>query len=100
MGHGSVEAEHLLLGLFWDQDGIPGRVFADLGIPIEPMRDLVRDRLGPGVGPCPEGASPLSLEARKLLEDASLAARTIPTVRGDRVNRSSGLSTWCSPSRA
>jgi ATP-dependent Clp protease ATP-binding subunit ClpC len=84
MGHLSVEGEHVLLGLFWDQDGIPGRVFADLGITIEPVRDLVRDRLETGFYPFPEGPRPLSPGARKLLEVAGGAARAIPTARGDR----------------
>jgi len=84
MGHSSVEGEHLLLGLFSDQDGIPGRVFAELGITIKPVRDLVRDRLEPEFYAFPEGPRPLSPGARKLLEDASGAARAIPTARGVR----------------
>ncbi|MGO9899796.1 MAG: Clp protease N-terminal domain-containing protein [Solirubrobacteraceae bacterium] len=84
MGHPSVEGEHILLGLLWAEDGIPGSVFADLGIRSEPVRDLVRNRLEPGFYPFPEGPRPLSSGARKLLEVASGAARAIPTARGDR----------------
>jgi hypothetical protein len=83
MGHRSVEGEHVLLGLLCDQHGIPGRVFADLGITIEPVRDLVRDRLEPVFYPFPEGPRPLSPGARKLLEDAGRAARAMTTVRGE-----------------
>lgn len=83
MGHSSVEAEHLLVGLFWDQEGIPGRVFADLGVTVEPVRDLVRQRLEPAFGALPEWPRPLSLGAKMLLENASRAAWTIPTSRGD-----------------
>ena len=84
MGHSSVEGEHVLLGLLWDQDGIPGRVLADLGVTIEPVRDLVRDRLEPEFYPFPEGPRPFSPGARKLLAVASGAAWTIPTARGVR----------------
>jgi len=74
MGHRTVEAEHLLLGLFWDQDGIPGRVFADVGITIEPVRDLVRERLGPVSGRPPEGPMLFSPGAKEVFEDASREA--------------------------
>jgi ATP-dependent Clp protease ATP-binding subunit ClpC len=46
MGHGTVDVEHLLLGLFSDQDGIAGPVFATVGLTVGPVRDLVRERLG------------------------------------------------------
>jgi len=74
MGHGSVEAEHVLLGLFSDRDGIPGRVFADVGLTIETVRDLVRERLGPGSGRPPEGHMPFSPGAREVFEGASRVA--------------------------
>lgn len=48
MGHGPVQVEHLLVGLFSDHDGIAGRVLADFGLTIAPVRDLVRQRLGVG----------------------------------------------------
>jgi hypothetical protein len=82
MGHSSIESEHVLLGLFSDEDGIPGRVLADVGLAIEPVRDLVRERLEPGFYPFPDGPRPMSPGARKLLKDASGAARAIPTARG------------------
>lgn len=83
MGHSSVEAEHVLLGLFWDQDGIPGRVFSYLGVAVEPVRELVRERLEPAFGALREWPRPLSLRAKMLLETASRAAWTIPTARGN-----------------
>ena len=43
MGHRTVQVEHLLLGLASDQDGISGRVFADFGLTIEPIRELQTD---------------------------------------------------------
>lgn len=74
MGHTTVESEHELLALFWDQDGIPARLFADAGITIEPVRNLVRERLGPGSGRPPEGHMPFSPEAKEVFEVASRVA--------------------------
>jgi len=71
LGHGTVQVEHLLLGLFSDQDGIAGRVFADFGLTIEPVRDLVRERLGVGFGSLPEGKVPFSPEAKDALRSAN-----------------------------
>ena len=68
MGHGAVGVEHLLLGLFSDQDGI-ARVFADFGVTIEPVRDLVRERLGAGSESSPE--LPFSEEAKEALRAAN-----------------------------
>jgi ATP-dependent Clp protease ATP-binding subunit ClpA len=48
MGHSAVHVEHLLLGLCWDQNAIAGRVLADFGPTIDPVRDLVRKRIGAG----------------------------------------------------
>lgn len=53
MRHGAVGVEHLLLGLFSSEDDIVTRVWADFGLTIEPVRDVVRERLG--VGSHPEG---------------------------------------------
>lgn len=44
MGCGTVEVEHLLLGLFSDHDGVAGPVFATLGLAVESVRDLVAER--------------------------------------------------------
>lgn len=71
MGHWPVQVEHLLLGLFSDQDGIAGRVLADFGVTIEPVRDLVRERLGLGSGPVPEGSLGFSPEAKTALRWAN-----------------------------
>ena len=45
MGHGAVQVEHLLLGLFSDEDDIVDRVWADFGLTIQPVREMVRERL-------------------------------------------------------
>lgn len=84
LGHGSVEGEHVLLGLFSDQGGIAARALAGMGITIEAVRELVRERLESAFAALPEWPRPLSLGAKMLLENASRAAWTIPTARGDR----------------
>ena len=53
MGHGAVTVEHLLLGLFSDEDDIVDRVLADFGLTIRPAREMVRERLGVSPGSAP-----------------------------------------------
>jgi ATP-dependent Clp protease ATP-binding subunit ClpA len=71
MGHGAVGVEHLLLGLFSDQDGVAGGVFADFGLTVGPVRDLVRERIGVDSAPRPEGELPFSPEAKDVLRAAN-----------------------------
>jgi ATP-dependent Clp protease ATP-binding subunit ClpA len=71
MGHDSVQVEHLLLGLFSDQAGIPGRVFADFGLTVEPVRGQVRERVGGALSSLPEGRLPSSPEAKEALRLAN-----------------------------
>jgi Clp amino terminal domain, pathogenicity island component len=71
MGHRTVQVEHLLLGLFSDQDGIAGRVFADIGLTVEPIRDLVRERLGAASDSPVEREMPFSPEATDALRSAN-----------------------------
>jgi hypothetical protein len=71
MRHQTVQVEHLLLGLVSDHDGIAGRAFADAGLTIEPIRDLVRERLGVGSGPLGEERVPFSPEAKDALRSAN-----------------------------
>lgn len=71
MGHGSVEVEHLLLGLFSDSDGVAGRVFADFGLAVEPVRELARTRLDRAGGSLPEGRLSFSAEAKEVLRSAN-----------------------------
>jgi ATP-dependent Clp protease ATP-binding subunit ClpA len=70
MGHGAVQVVHLLLGLFSDGDDIVDRVWADFGLTIEPVRELVRERLGVGPGSAPEGQLPFSPTAKDALRSA------------------------------
>jgi ATP-dependent Clp protease ATP-binding subunit ClpC len=71
LGHGTVQVEHLLLGLFSDQDGIAGRVLADFGLTIEPFRELIRGRLDTDLGVLPEEKMRFSPEAKDALQSAN-----------------------------
>jgi ATP-dependent Clp protease ATP-binding subunit ClpC len=70
MGHREVQVEHLFLGLFSDENGIVGKLLADLGLTIQPVRDMVRERLGVDHGPPPEGPLPFSPTAKDALRSA------------------------------
>jgi ATP-dependent Clp protease ATP-binding subunit ClpA len=67
-GHGTVETEHELLGLLGEADGIAADVFAELGIAIGPVRELVIDRLGPGSDGISDWPLPFSTLAKQVLE--------------------------------
>lgn len=67
-GQGQIETEHVLLGLIGVQDGIAAEVFAELGIAIGPVRELVLERLGPGSGEVGGRQVPFSTLAKKVLE--------------------------------
>jgi hypothetical protein len=69
-GHRAVQVEHLLLGLFLAEDDIVSRVWADLALTIQPVRDMVRERLGVGPGSRPEGLLPFSPTAKDALRSA------------------------------
>ena len=71
MAHNSVQVEHLLLGLFSDQAGIPGRVFADFGLTVKPVRGQVRERLGRALSSLPEGRLPFSPQAKEALRSGN-----------------------------
>ena len=71
MGYSTVQVEHLLLGLCSDQDGIAGRVLADFGLRIDPVRDLVRRRLGDGSSSLPEAQLQFSSDAKAALSLAN-----------------------------
>jgi ATP-dependent Clp protease ATP-binding subunit ClpC len=71
MGHERVKVEHLLLGLFSDQAGIAGCVFADFGLTVDRVRGQVRERLGAALSSLPEGRLPFSPEAKEALRSAN-----------------------------
>ena len=70
MGYGTVQVEHLLLGLFWCEDDVVSGVWADFGLAIGPVRDMVRQRLP--VDPAPRSAVrlPFSPAAKDALRSA------------------------------
>jgi ATP-dependent Clp protease ATP-binding subunit ClpA len=71
MGHRTVKAEYLLLGLLSNQDGIAGRLLADLGVTLGPARNLVRERLGSRSDQTPDGQIPFSPGAQEVFRWAS-----------------------------
>ena len=70
MGHGAVGVEHLLLGLFSPENEMVGRLLADFGLTIRPVRDMVRERIGVGPGAPAEGQLPFSPSAEDALRSA------------------------------
>lgn len=70
MGHGAVQIEHLLLGLFSEEDDIVSRVWADFGLTIDPVREKVQERLGVGSGSLPEATLPFAPTAKDALRSA------------------------------
>ena len=70
MAHATVQAAHVLLGLVQDEAGVAGSVLLDAGITIQPARDLVRRRLGPGSGPVPDGPLSFSSSSREVFASA------------------------------
>lgn len=80
MGHDSVQVEHLLLGLFADQAGISGRVFADFGLTVDRARGQVRAWLGAALSSLPEGRLPFSPEAKEALRLANRIGMGAPGI--------------------
>jgi ATP-dependent Clp protease ATP-binding subunit ClpA len=69
MGHGKVQVEHLLLGLFSPESGLDP-VWAEFGLAIQPARDKVREHLGAKPGTPPKGVLPFSAAAKDVLRSA------------------------------
>ena len=67
--HNSIAAEHLLLGLLREPDGVAGRVLRESGLQIEDMRDRVRAAVGEGDRPA-SGQIPFTPRAKETLERA------------------------------
>jgi hypothetical protein len=65
--------------LFSDQAGIPGRVFADFGLTVEPVRALVRERLGVALCTPPQGRLLFSPEAKTALRSANRIGMGAPS---------------------
>jgi Clp amino terminal domain, pathogenicity island component len=68
LGHGAIGTEHLVLALTGVTAGIVVEVFAELGITSDAVRDLVRERLGPGPDRAASGQVPFSPLAKRALE--------------------------------
>jgi Clp amino terminal domain, pathogenicity island component len=83
-GHGWIESEHELLGLLAVQDGIACEVFAELGITINRVRELVselpgpsRPPVGPDRSPVVEGQLPFSTTVRRVHSRAASQALSV-----------------------
>jgi Clp amino terminal domain, pathogenicity island component len=69
MRHGEVHVEHLLLGLFSPQSGLDP-IWTEFGLVLQPVRDTVRERLGPTPGTPPDGQLSFSPAAKDVLRSA------------------------------
>lgn len=69
LGHDSVGAEHLLLGLFAEGEGVAALVLESLGISLEEARDRVEEIAGRGQD-VPAGRISFTPSAKRVLERA------------------------------
>jgi len=83
-GHGWIETEHELLALLAVQDGIVCEVFAELGITIDRVRELVselpgptRPPVGPARHPLVEGQLPFSTSVNRVHSRAETQAQSV-----------------------
>jgi len=70
MGHAAIHVEHLLLGLLCDDESAVGRVLADFAVTVEPVRFLVRERLGLNTSLPSQRQLPFSPDAKGVLRSA------------------------------
>jgi ATP-dependent Clp protease ATP-binding subunit ClpA len=70
MGHGTVEIEHLLVGLLGCENDVLKQVWTDFGLAIQPARDVVGQRLGVAPSTVPEGRLAFSQAAKDALRSA------------------------------
>jgi hypothetical protein len=67
LNHNFIGTEHILLGLISEGDGVAARALQSLGISLEPVRERVRETIGPATGH-PGGSPPFTPRAKKVLE--------------------------------
>ena len=70
MGHASVEAAHVLLGLVQDDKGVAGAVLTNAGITIQAAREEVRRRFGSGPVTAPSGPLSFAESSRDVFASA------------------------------
>jgi ATP-dependent Clp protease ATP-binding subunit ClpA len=73
LNHDFVGPEHILLGLISESEGIPARVFSDLGISLDAARRAVEVRVGRSSGE-PTGSPPFTPRTKRLLENSRTEA--------------------------
>ena len=67
LNHNFIGTEHILLGLISEGDGAAAKALESLGIALEPVRERVRETIGPATGH-PGGSPPFTPRAKKVLE--------------------------------
>jgi ATP-dependent Clp protease ATP-binding subunit ClpA len=70
MGHSELQDDHLLLGLFSDQQDVVARLLEDFGLSADPIRDLVRRRVAVEPGSLPGEPPGFSPVAKDILRSA------------------------------
>jgi ATP-dependent Clp protease ATP-binding subunit ClpA len=68
LGHEYLGTEHILLGLLRDEEGVAGRILAQLGVTADEVRAEVSQSVGPGKGGAATGQIPFTPRAKKVLE--------------------------------
>lgn len=71
MRHAEIGAEHILLGLVWEDDGVAHRTLAGLGVTLEGAREAVL-ALRPRGDAEPRGHIPFTAEAKKAVGDLAV----------------------------
>ena len=66
-GYGSVDTEHILLGLIGDGEGVAAKALASLGISLQAVRSQLEEITGQGQQ-APSGRIPFTPAAGKVLE--------------------------------
>src|SRR5690625_6269169 len=67
LNHNYIGTEHILLGLIHEAEGVGAKALEALGVPLDAVREQVRDIIGEGNQP-PSGHSPFPPRAKRVLE--------------------------------
>ncbi len=77
LGHSYVGSEHLLLGLFKNEDGLAAKIFDIYNCDVEDMRTMVIDMIKTSGGTMTLGHLPLTRRAERILRNAFNEAAAI-----------------------
>ena len=67
--HEAIDADHILLGLLSDENGLAASTLRSVGVTLDNLRSKISERVPPAANP-PSGYIPLSTEAHSALECA------------------------------